>query len=88
MYITASPLVVVSFPAKPERKNSNGRKRRICELASNLRVQLFCDYSLRYQIAMDALDAVSGYVEEGGRVVRSTDDIQLASPEQANAIAN
>jgi len=52
------------------------------------RVQLFCDYNLRYQIAMDALDAVSGYVEEGGRVVRLTDDIQLASPERADGIAN
>lgn len=44
-------------------------------------VELDCDYDLRYQYVMQAITAVSGYME-GNRVVRLVEKIKFAPPRQ------
>lgn len=47
--------------------------------ASDAEVELDCDYDLRYEYVITAIDAISGYVDEDARrVVRLIDKIKFA----------
>jgi biopolymer transport protein ExbD len=43
-------------------------------------VELDCDYNLRYEYVVRAITAVSGHLDETGRVVELVEKIKLAAP--------
>ena len=43
-------------------------------------VELDCDYHLRYEYVIEAITAVSGYVDPEGRVVKVVEKIKFAPP--------
>jgi biopolymer transport protein ExbD len=43
-------------------------------------VELDCDYGLRYEHTMEAITAVSGYMDESGNVVKLVEKIRFAPP--------
>jgi biopolymer transport protein ExbD len=45
-------------------------------------VELDCDYQLRYTHAIDAVTAVSGYIDADGHVVKLIEKIKFAPPEK------
>lgn len=48
--------------------------------AENTEVELNCDYNLRYDYAVQAIDAVSGYRESNGQVVKLIQKIRFTPP--------
>ncbi len=46
----------------------------------NTEVELDCDYNLRYEYVIEAITAVSGYVDREGRVVKLVEKIKFAQP--------
>ena len=46
-------------------------------------VELDCDYHLRYEYVIEAITAVSGYVDPDGRVVKVVEKIKFAPPRRA-----
>ena len=47
-------------------------------------VELDCDYGLRYEHVIQAITAVSGYIDETGNVVKLVEKIKFAPPRQAS----
>ena len=47
-------------------------------------VELDCDYALRYEHVIQAITAVSGYIDETGNVVKLVEKIKFAPPRQAS----
>ncbi|MEO8496016.1 MAG: biopolymer transporter ExbD, partial [Planctomycetota bacterium] len=47
-------------------------------------VELDCDYGLRYEHVIQAITAVSGYVDATGNVVKLVEKIKFAPPRQAS----
>ena len=48
-------------------------------------VDLDCDYNLRYEHVIGAVTAVSGFVDDGGNVVKLVEKIKFAPPRQPGA---
>jgi len=46
----------------------------------NTEVELDCDYQLRYEYVIEAITAVSGYVDEEGRIIKLVEKIKFAPP--------
>lgn len=46
----------------------------------NTEVELDCDYRLRYEYVIEAITAVSGYVDEDGRIIKLVEKIKFAPP--------
>jgi biopolymer transport protein ExbD len=51
------------------------------EARENLEVELDSDYNLRYAYTIEAMTAISGYINEQGRVVKLIDKVKFAPPE-------
>jgi biopolymer transport protein ExbD len=49
-------------------------------VAADTEVELDCDYNLRYEYVIDAISALSGYVDAEGRVVQLIEKIKFAPP--------
>jgi biopolymer transport protein ExbD len=49
-------------------------------IAADTEVELDCDYNLRYKYAIDAITALSGYVDADGHVVQLIEKIKFAPP--------
>jgi biopolymer transport protein ExbD len=49
-------------------------------IAADTEVELDCDYNLRYEYAIDAITALSGYVDAEGHVVQLIEKIKFAPP--------
>jgi biopolymer transport protein ExbD len=47
-------------------------------------VELDCDYSLRYEHVISAVTAVSGFVDDGGNVVKLVEKIKFSPPRPAS----
>lgn len=47
-------------------------------------VELDCDYGLRYEHVIQAITAVSGYIDDTGNVVKLVEKIKFAPPRQAS----
>lgn len=47
-------------------------------------VELDCDYGLRYEHVIQAITAVSGYIDDAGNVVKLVEKIKFAPPRQAS----
>ena len=52
--------------------------------AESAEVELDCDYGLRYEHVIQAITAVSGYIDETGNVVKLVEKIKFAPPRQAS----
>ena len=49
-------------------------------VVENTEVELDCDYHLRYEYVVEAITAVSGYVDPDGRIVKVVEKIKFAPP--------
>ena len=48
-------------------------------------IEIDCDYQLRYLHAIDAVTAVSGYLDANGNVIKLIDKIKFSQPEKPPA---
>jgi len=46
----------------------------------NTEVELDCDYQLRYEYVIEAITAISGYVDPDGRIIKVVEKIKFAPP--------
>jgi biopolymer transport protein ExbD len=61
-----------------------GDERGPGSIQETAEVELDCDYGLRYEHVIQAITAVSGYIDETGNVVKLVEKIKFAPPRQAS----
>ncbi|MHB1034263.1 MAG: ExbD/TolR family protein [Pirellulales bacterium] len=57
-----------------------GEARGPGSVAANAEVEFDCDYNLRYQYVISAITAVSGYVDQGGHIIKVVEKIKFSPP--------
>lgn len=61
-----------------------GNDRGPGSIQETAEIELDCDYGLRYEHVIQAITAVSGYVDDTGNVVKLVEKIKFAPPRQAS----
>ncbi len=64
-----------------------GNERGPGSVQDTAEVELDCDYSLRYEHVINAVTAVSGFVDDNGNIVKLVEKIKFAPPRAPGAAA-